>query len=244
MSRRPASPSSSSSREPLRRGRAAIHGAVRRSEKRQDPRLPARVPSVLGGACLLTSAILRSPAGSQYRPIRPSSPIRSERRSASADTSTEPASSRGRLARRPSVVTTTAIAAAILTVEQTQVGLRERPAGRSSPSVCRQSTSLRRFRNHRHRTGPHRGTARATARASTGRGSVGRDLAHRLAARRRRDGAYCAQPHRGPPVRRAAPGRAAPVLPSPDAATPVPSVAAPPPEGQLSARRAGRATSW
>jgi hypothetical protein len=40
------------------------------------------------------------------------------------------------------------------------------------------------------------------------------------------------------------PRRAAPVPPSPDAATPVPTVAAPPPEGQFSARRAGRAASW
>ena len=77
------------------------------SRKRQNPRLPARVPLVPGGA----PRYLRDPPFSRREPVisprRPSSPRRSERRRARGDTKSKPEST-GTYTRRPSVVTTTA----------------------------------------------------------------------------------------------------------------------------------------
>ena len=102
-------------------------------------------------------AYLRDPPFSrrEIRPIRPSSPIRSERRRASADTSTDPASFKGRSTRRPSVVTTTAIGRRSWPLNRPK-SISVSSRGPPRPTVFRQSTSLRRFRNHLHRTRPHR----------------------------------------------------------------------------------------
>ena len=68
-------------------------------------------------------------------------------------------------------------AAAVLTVEQTQVGLRCASARTDGPAVSRQSTSLRRFRNHPHRTLPTTASAivpRPAGRSRATRSSDGR----------------------------------------------------------------------
>ena len=151
--RHPVSPSPWSCRD---------HGAVRVRAYEKTPAASGEGP--FGSRWLLAladpprSSVL--PPGAGNEPRRPSSPRGASEEARGAIRRRSRHRRAGRATRRPSVVTTTAIAATILTVEQAQFGLRERPAGRSSPAVCGQSTSLRQFRNHRHRTEPHRGRTR------------------------------------------------------------------------------------
>lgn len=153
-------------------------------------------------------AYLRDPPFSRrvIRPRRPSSPIRSERRRASADTSTVPASFSGRCARRPSVVTTMATrwrSWPLSRPKSVSVSSRRphrgRRCSRSLPAFVDSATTP----TAPGRTGP--GRAVCDAGRTSPPGATGAPC-RRPCCTAGRAGAYYAEPVRGSPVRRASPG--------------------------------------